>query len=110
MKKIIHIIMILFLFFHSCAPLFAHPLDISVSTVYIKNNYAHITTYFHSYEIEYLLKKNNINPDGVNDYYDNNNIIIDYLSKNIVLKNNQKICIINNIELISDETYKILTD
>ncbi|MDD3144605.1 MAG: hypothetical protein PHV23_00680 [Candidatus Gracilibacteria bacterium] len=89
---------------------FAHPLDISVSTANIKGNIVYINTYFHSFEIEYLLKNNGINPDGVIDYFENEDIIKKYIKENIALSNNEKKCELGDITINRDETYNILTN
>ena len=110
MKKIIYFLIITIFYISSLQYSFAHPLDISISTASVKSNNLSITTYFHTFEIEYLLKENNINPDWVIDYFENSKIIADYIKDNITISNNQKNCKIEKIELKSDETYKILTD
>jgi len=107
MKKIIISLLAFFAFINTT---FAHPLDISVSTWNIKWKNIDITTYFHSFEIEYLLKNNWINPDWVDYYYENENIIKEYVKNNSSLKNNNKLCEVENIELQKDEAYKILTN
>ena len=107
MKKIILILIIFFTTFNLA---FAHPLDISVSTANIKWKTMNITTYFHSFEIEYLLKKNNIIPDWVIDYFENENIIKDYIKQNLVLKNKNKDCELWEIKIDRDEAYDILTN
>jgi hypothetical protein len=43
-------------FFFIFGKIFAHPLDISNSVFNFKENKLEVTTYFHTYEIEYLLK------------------------------------------------------
>jgi hypothetical protein len=58
MKKIFSYLVLSILFFINIVPVFAHPLDISVSTGTIQKNTINFTTYFHSFEIEYLLKNN----------------------------------------------------
>lgn len=107
MKKIIASI---FLFFLLVNTVFAHPLDISVSTWNIKSSTFKITTYFHTFEIDYLLKENWINSDWVIYYYDNSDLIKKYITENSYFKNSWNICEIENIELIEDEPYKIATD
>ena len=106
MKKIILVFVIFFMSFKFA---FAHPLDISVSTANIKWNNINITTYFHSFEIEYLLKKNNIIPDWVIDYFENENIIKDYIKQNLVFKNKSETCELWEIKIDRDEAYDILT-
>ena len=106
MKKIILVFVIFFMSFKFA---FAHPLDISVSTANIKWNNINITTYFHSFEIEYLLKKNNIIPDWVIDYFENENIIKDYIKQNLIFKNKSETCELWEIKIDRDEAYDILT-
>jgi hypothetical protein len=72
MKKFLTTI---FFFFISFQIIFAHPLDISSSFLSFNKNYLNITTFFHSYEIEYLLTKNNIKFKSVYEYYDYKDII-----------------------------------
>lgn len=109
MKKIIlFIISVLYLTFTNVTN--AHPLDISVSTWNIKWNIFSINTYFHTFEIEYLLKNNWINPDWVIDYFENENIIIDYIKEKTIFKNNWKACEIQNIIVNRDEAYDIITN
>ncbi len=110
MKIFIYILLSIQIFLFSGAQSFAHPLDISISTASIKNNTIDITTYFHSFEIEYLLKQNNIEFDSAADYYKNANIITDYVIKNISITQNFNTCNIEKINIKQDETYKILTD
>lgn len=107
MKKIL-ISFIIFLWAFNTT--FAHPLDISVSTANIKWNIVYINTYFHSFEIEYLLKNNWINPDWVIDYFENEDIIKKYIKENIALSNNEKKCELWDITINRDETYNILTN
>lgn len=110
MKKLLFIFLACFFYFGNISLSFAHPLDISVSNIYINKTQLKTTTYFHTFEIEYLLKKNGINPDWVNYYFENQDILKKYIKKNIQIKNNNTVCSINSITLIEDEAYKILTD
>jgi len=89
----------------------AHPLDISVSTGSISGSSISVTTYFHSYEIEYLLRQND-KPliDGVADYFVHEDIIADYIENNSSLTNNGVSCQISQIEVLKDEIYIILSD
>ncbi|MDD2907277.1 MAG: hypothetical protein PHH98_01420 [Candidatus Gracilibacteria bacterium] len=107
MKKIL---LILLLFLGAYSTTFAHPLDISVSTANIKGNIININTYFHSFEIEYLLKNNGINPDGVIDYFENENIIKKYINDNIFFNINGENCKLGEIKIDRDEAYIILTN
>lgn len=107
MKKII---LSIILFLISFKLVFAHPLDISVSTANIKWNNMNLTTYFHSFEIEYLLKNNWIIPDWVIDYFENEQIIKDYIKQNIFLYNNWKICSLWEIKIDRDEAYDVITN
>lgn len=107
MKKLLSIIIFSIILFNNT---YAHPLDISISTWDIKWNKFSITTYFHTFEIEYLLKNNWINPKWVNNYFENQNIIKNYISENILLKNNWKYCEIKDIELLEDDTYLIVSN
>jgi ABC-type nickel/cobalt efflux system permease component RcnA len=89
---------------------FAHPLDISNSTIWIKWDTAHITTYFHSFEVDYLLKNNWIVIDWIDEYILNKDIIKNYIQKKLIFTNDNKKCIIENYEFYNDEVYNILTD
>ncbi len=104
MKKIL-------IFFLLLLPLqtLAHPLDISSSFFSFNKNYLNITTYFHSYEIEYLLAQEKIFTKSVYEYYDHIDKIENYLKKHIKLKSNNKYCKIDNIEVLKLEEYQILS-
>lgn len=106
MKKFI-IFIFTFLFFIQIV--FAHPLDISVSFFSFNKNYLNVTTYFHSYEIEYLLSKSGINTKSVYEYYDHEVEIKDYITKNIKLKSGNQYCKIEQIEMLQLEEYQILS-
>ena len=110
MKKIFSFILLFIIFFINIPSSFAHPLDISVSTASIKKNSIHFTTYFHTFEIEYLLKNNNINSnDWILNYYNNAEIIEKYVEENIFISNNNSKCVLNNFELKQDDAHQILT-
>lgn len=69
------------------------------------------TSYFHSYEISGLLKSHGIeNADELETYFSNKELIKDYVRNNIRVFNNQKKCSLQNIDIIEDEYYKILSD
>ena len=106
MKKIIFVCLFLMFFISKT---FAHPLDISSTTLSFSKNIVTATTYFHTYEIEYLLNKNNIYFKNVYDYYVHKDLITNYLSQNIKLNSQSWVCKIQNIELKEDEEYKVLT-
>lgn len=89
---------------------YAHPLDISISTASIRWNNVNITTYLHTFEVDYLLKNNWITVWWVNDYYENSDIITNYINRTAILKNNWDICELSNIKLIDNEPYEILSD
>lgn len=89
---------------------YAHPLDISNSIVSIKKDEVSFTTYFHSFEIDYLLKENWKTINSLEDYYSNQDIIKNYIKNNIQIKNNSRICNIDQININEDEIYNILTD
>lgn len=89
---------------------YAHPLDISNSTIGIKNNKVNITTYFHSFEVDYLLKINWIKNNSIEEYFENKEIIEKYITNNISLKNNQEYCKIRDFEFFKEEIYNIVTD
>jgi ABC-type nickel/cobalt efflux system permease component RcnA len=110
MKKIFSYLILSILFFINIIPVFAHPLDISVSTGTIQKNTINFTTYFHSFEVEYLLKNNWIDPDGVIDYFNNAEILESFVKKNIVFTNNNKSCKFKDFTVKDDEAYKILTE
>jgi hypothetical protein len=79
MKKIILSFLIYNLFILQAL---AHPLDISSNFVSIKANNADVTSYLHTFEIEYLLSKLGIVPKNIQTYYDNSNKITDYIKNN----------------------------
>lgn len=106
MKKLLTTIFFFFILFQIT---FAHPLDISSSFLSFSKNYLNITTYFHSYEIEYLLTKNNIKFKSVYEYYEHENIIKDYIKQNIKLELQENKCEIENIEILKLEEYQILS-
>jgi hypothetical protein len=110
MKKLFSFLLLIIIFFINIPSSFAHPVDISVSTATIKKNHIHFTTYFHSFEIEYLLRNNNIESnDGVITYYDNAEIIKKYVENNLIIKNNNSNCEMYNFELKQDDAHQILT-
>jgi len=88
---------------------FAHPLDISSSFFSIKWNNANVTTYFHSYEIEYLLTQSGKPPKVIQDYYQNQEYIKSYLKNNTKFYNNSKLCKISDIQTPQLEEYQVLT-
>lgn len=106
MKKFI---LILFSFFFLLSPVFAHPLDISSSFFSFNKNYLNTTTYFHSYEIEYLLSKKWIQIKSVYEYYDHEKEIKDYITHSIQLKSWKEYCKIEQIEMLKMEEYQILS-
>lgn len=110
MRIILQLFLATLCFFIGIQSVFTHPLDISVSTLNIKKNTASINTYLHTYEVEYLLQKHGIVPDGVDDYYTYQNIILDYYKNKVIFENNSAICQLKNLELIRQEAYLILTD
>lgn len=107
MKKLIFLLVSIFL---SISIVWAHPLDISNTTLNISKNSVNVTTYFHSYEIEYLLHQNNIYFKSVPDYYQHKDIIIDYLKKNISLSTQNKSCKIGEVNIIEDDEYRVLSN
>lgn len=106
MKKILKYLLF---FFVLSQITFAHPLDISSSFLSFNKNYLNITTYFHSYEIEYLLTKNNIKFKWVYEYYDHEDIIKNYVKQNIKLELGENKCEIEKIEILQLEEYQILS-
>jgi hypothetical protein len=110
MNIFIKLFLTLFLLIISVGIAFSHPLDISVTTANIKEQNVTLTTYLHTYEVEYLLRKNKVNPDGVDDYFEHKDIILDYLKQNIIFENKGKRCSFSEISIIKDPAYIILTD
>lgn len=106
MKKLLKFLVFFFLIFQTT---FAHPLDISSSFLSFNKNYLNVTTYFHSYEIEYLLNLNNIKFKSTYDYYDHKDIIEKYLKQNIKLEIENNKCEIENFDLLELEEYQILS-
>lgn len=105
MKKLIliNLIFILCLWYT-----FAHPLDISSTYITISWNKAQANSLFHSYQMEYLLWKNQIQTWDVNEYFKNKNIIIDYVKNHINLYNQNKKCNISEITVNPQEEYQII--
>ncbi len=110
MKIFIYFLLIIQIYISIIWNAFAHPLDISISTASIKNNSINISSYFHSFEIEYLLKENNIEFDSINDYFKHWDIITNYISENINVSQNNSQCNISKINVKQDQAYKILSD
>ncbi len=105
MKKILIFFFILFYTISS----YAHPLDISSSFISFNKNYLNITTFFHPYEIDFLLNSKWIKTRSILDYYENENIIKKYIKENISLEVKNNLCKIENIEIVELEEYEILT-
>lgn len=106
LKKIILFILLL----SPISTTYAHPLDISRSTIGIEKKIVNIDTYIHSFEVDYLLKLNWIKIDSIDEYYNHTNIISEYIKNNIIFKNNWKYCKIKDLKYFKDEIYNILTD
>lgn len=106
MKKIL---LFLLLWFFSIQTTLAHPLDISASYFSFNKNFLSITTYFHSYEIEYLLSKKGIFTKNVYEYYDHEQEIKDYITQSIQLKSGNSYCKIGEIDILRLEEYQILS-
>lgn len=106
MKKVF---IILFLFSITFLKTSAHPLDISSTSWYFKDNQLRVTTFFHTYEIEYLLNLNKIYFKSTNEYFNNKSIIKDYVEKNIKLESDWLICKLENFDLVEKQEYEILT-
>lgn len=107
MKKLLLFISLFFLTFGN---IFAHPLDISNSTYYFKWEKLDVTTYFHTYEIEYLLKKNGLVIKNIPEYYDHRDIVEKYVKNHISLKNGQKVCSIESFDMPIRDEYSVITD
>lgn len=105
MKKIT----IVFLFLFLTRVVFAHPLDISSSFLSFNKNFLNVTTYFHSYEIEYLLHSKNIAFQSVYDYYDHTDVIKEYINQNISLNLPENACKMVRFEVLELEEYQILS-
>lgn len=103
-------ILLFFLFFSFSWNIFAHPIDISKSIIWIKENKMNVTTYFHSFEIDYLLKTNDVKVESVADYFLHPNIIEDYIKKTVFLENDNKICQLEEFTFYEDEIYEVLTE
>lgn len=89
--------------------LYAHPLDISSTFFSVKWNIASVTTFFHSYEIEYLLNSQGKMPKTIKSYYDNTDIITSYLKGHTKFYNNIEECSIVSVNLPFKEEYEVLT-
>lgn len=106
MKKIL-LLLVLFSFFIEQVQ--AHPLDISTNFVSIKRNTADVTTYLHSFEVEYLLSKLGIVPRNIWVYYENENKITNYIKENTKFYNAWKECSIKDVYLPKMEDYEVLS-
>ena len=107
MKKIFISFVLFFLFF---GKIFAHPLDISNSFYSFKWNTLQVTTFFHTYEIEYLLKSKWFTIRNIWEYFQHQNIIQEYIHKNISLEVGWKKCQVWDVELIEKDEYSIILD
>ncbi len=103
-------IFLIIFFFSLVWSTFAHPIDITKSTLWIKENKINVTTYFHSFEIDYLLKENGVKVESVADYFLHQNIITKYIWENVSLVNNDKICKSEEFVFYEDEIYDILSE
>ncbi|MCH2188599.1 hypothetical protein MK079_02100 [Candidatus Gracilibacteria bacterium] len=111
MKQLCSFILVTFLCITSLSPVHAHPLDISVSTGSISGKSFSMTTYFHTYEIEYLLMQQGYDlKGGVEDYFKAASDIADYVSQRTSIINNGSQCRLKNIEVSEDEVYIVLSD
>lgn len=106
MKKIV---VFLFMFCFLTQSIFAHPLDISSSFLSFNKNFLNITSYFHSYEIEYLLNYNKIAFQSVYEYYQHKELIEQYVKDNIKLNIPNNTCEMKNFEMLELEEYQILS-
>jgi len=106
MKKIILIFLWVILFI---ANIQAHPLDISNNFVSIKANTADVTSYLHSFEVEYLLSKLGVVSKNIWDYYNNEDKIINYIKDNTKFYNNSNQCKIQDVYLPIMEDYEVLS-
>lgn len=107
MKKILISFVLFFLLF---GKIFAHPLDISNSFYSFQGNTLQVTTFFHTYEIEYLLRWNGKNVKNIPEYFQYRETIQDYIHKNISLETEWKNCKIWEIELVEKDEYSIILD
>ena len=105
MKKIVLFLMFFFWFQIS----FAHPLDISSSFLSFNKNFLNVTTYFHSYEIEYLLHSKNVDFKSVYEYYNHEDIIKNYVEENILLSFPENTCKMVSFDVLESEEYQILS-
>ena len=113
MSKFFSLLFSIIIFFSWVINLSAHPLDISNTYLSISwVNKIDVTTYFHPYEISYLLKDNSVdNSEKVETYFENSDKIINYLEENISIKNNNSNCKLTDAtEVLKDPTYEILAN
>lgn len=97
-------------FFLIFGKIFAHPLDISNSVFHFKGNTLEVTTYFHTYEIEYLLKSQWLLIKNIPEYYDHIPRIEKYVKDHIHLKNGDEKCKIDYFEMPVSDDYTVITD
>ena len=90
---------------------FAHPLDISSTSFTVGNNAViNATTYFHMFEIEYLLRENWRKVIDIGDYYQNTWDIASYLTENIIVQNNGEVCSIEYLTVPEREAHEIFAE
>ncbi len=107
MKQVFLWILFFFLIF---GKIFAHPLDISSSFYSFKGKYVDVTTFFHTYEIEYLLKSHGLVIRSIWEYYNHTDIITDYIKNEIDLIVWGKKCEISQIDIVKKDEYQIILD
>lgn len=87
----------------------AHPLDISSTSWSFKDNQLRLTTFFHTYEIEYFLNKNNKFFKWTYDYFQYSKEFWEYVKNNIYLNLEGNKCEFRDFEMTQKQEYEILT-
>ena len=89
----------------------AHPLDISISTLYTSSHshFIEASTYLHPFEVGYLLEeKNNFQVTGIDDVLQYKEDIFGYISDSIQFKNNGQLCEIISANIPPQDEIEIM--
>ena len=101
--------LIIFLISFGGGEVFAHPLDISSTTLTIHGDRASGLTYFHPFEGEYLLRKNGITFQSVADFYAAESLFFEYFRSNFRVIADSMPCTIQDIRMPPREAYEVVT-
>lgn len=98
------------LFAFSATPVFAHPLDVSATSMTVEGNSAVATTALHPSEVERILGKRGVPMRSITygDYYSKRDFVFDYLRDTVKVSANGKPCEIGSFatrEMAVDEIF-----